>query len=65
MGVTAHWVSENKETGSLQDKVALIGFHRLYGSHDGVNLSNVLLEVLDRVHVAEKVRRAARSLTAR
>jgi hypothetical protein len=52
----AHWVAKVDEAASLQLKMALIGFHRLRGGHDGKSVANALIALLDRAGVTVKVR---------
>jgi hypothetical protein len=40
---------------SLDFKNALIAFHRLVGSHDGKNMAETVLHVLDRAGITNKV----------
>jgi hypothetical protein len=44
------------EAASLRLKVALIGFHRLHGGHNGKLVANTLIAFLDRAGVMVKVR---------
>jgi hypothetical protein len=43
------------ETNSLQLKAALIAFHRIRGSHDGVSLATTIIQLLDRARITLKV----------
>jgi hypothetical protein len=54
--LTAHWIARDKRTGALELKCALIAFHNVTGRHDGVNLANVLVALLDRAGVTANVR---------
>lgn len=56
MCITAHWLARNRRTGELELKCALIAFHNVTGPHDGVNLSKIMLALLDRAGVTERVR---------
>ena len=55
MCITAHWLARNRRTGELELKCALIAFHNVTGPHDGVNLSKIMLALLDRAGVTERV----------
>jgi hypothetical protein len=47
---------EGSGTTSLQLKAALIAFHRLSGSHNGVSLGTAVIDLLDRAGITLKVR---------
>ncbi|KAN0135285.1 hypothetical protein V8E53_006850, partial [Lactarius tabidus] len=47
LALTSHWISQDKSTGHLTIKAALIGFHRIKKRHTGVNIANTILELLD------------------
>jgi hypothetical protein len=57
MAVTAHWM----ECQSLQQqqrinlRIDLLGFVNVSGAHSGDNLATVLLFVIDRFQIADKV----------
>jgi hypothetical protein len=53
--VTAHWVGREKTTKRLILRSALIAFHRIVGRHDGENMAQALLRILDRAGVTQKV----------
>jgi hypothetical protein len=53
--LTAHWIARNKRTGKLELKSALIAFHNVTGRHDGVNLANIVIALLDRIGVTANV----------
>src|ERR1700678_2304979 len=55
--LTAHWIARNKCTGVLELKCALIAFHNVTGHHDGVNLAQIILALLDRAGVTALVSR--------
>jgi hypothetical protein len=54
--LTAHWIRKADQTNSLESKVALLAFHRIQGCHDGENLANVVLALLDRAGITVKVK---------
>jgi len=54
MCITAHWIALIKRSQSLELQAALITFHCVSGSHDGVNLSATTLKLLDRAEVTDK-----------
>ena len=56
MCLTAHWLAYNKQTGALELRCALIAFHNVTGTHDGVHLANILLALLDRAGITARVR---------
>jgi hypothetical protein len=55
MCITAHWIARSKRSHSLELKSALIAFHHVSGTHDGVNLARTMLKLLDRAGIASKV----------
>jgi hypothetical protein len=55
LAVTAHWIERDESTHHLKLQAALIAFHRLRGSHNGPRLARIVLHILDRVGVTEKV----------
>lgn len=55
LAITAHWIAKVEGTTALELKSALIAFQRIHGTHDGVSLSKVILELLDRAGVTVKV----------
>jgi hypothetical protein len=55
LAITAHWIARIPDTTSLLFRTALIGFHRLYGNHDGKSLARVVLALMDRAGVTVKV----------
>lgn len=55
MALTAHWIAKADHISALVLKVALIGFHHVPGSHTGELLALVILHLLDRAGVTEKV----------
>ena len=55
MCITAHWIARNKRSHNLELKTALIAFHHVSGTHDGVNLARTMLKLLDRAGVTSKV----------
>ena len=62
LAITAHWIAQNRETGALKLKAALIAFHRVCGGHDGLSLAGVVLGLLDRAGVTMKVRQLGLSV---
>jgi len=54
--MTAHWIARVEGSTSLQLKAALIAFHHLCGSHDGVLLVDTVVKLLDRAGITTKVR---------
>jgi hypothetical protein len=48
-------MERQKRTGGLELKCALVAFHNVTGRHDGVNLANIIMALLDRVGVTAKV----------
>ncbi|KAG2737897.1 hypothetical protein P692DRAFT_201682967, partial [Suillus brevipes Sb2] len=55
LAITAHWISKEDRSLMLVLKSALIAFHHVPGSHDGASLSSVILHLLDRADVINKV----------
>jgi hypothetical protein len=55
MAVTAHWIAKAEQSSILVLRAALIGFHHVPGSHTGDLLATVILHLLDRAAVTEKV----------
>jgi hypothetical protein len=55
MALTAHWIAKADHSSALALKAALIGFHHVPGSHTGEMLASVILHLLDRAGVTEKV----------
>lgn len=57
MGVTAHYINVDKAMGSmrLQLRSHLIGFHEVLGRHTGQHLAQMLLHILDRLEITQKV----------
>jgi hypothetical protein len=45
--ITSHWIAKDATTASLQLKCALIAFHRICGSHDGKNMAEITIQLLD------------------
>lgn len=56
LAITAHWIAQHTGSGALKLKTALIAFHRVRGRHDGLSLAEVVLKLLDRADVTNKVR---------
>ena len=56
LALTSHWISQDKSTGHLALKSALIAFHHIKKKHTGVNMADTILELLDRASVTLKVR---------
>ena len=54
LALTGHWIAEDTETKSLSLRSALLGFHRLRGSHTGESLARTILYLLDRAGVTTK-----------
>jgi hypothetical protein len=54
LAMTAHWMKMNGN-GHLSLESSLIAFHRLFGRHDGQNLANVVLAMMDRVGITANV----------
>jgi hypothetical protein len=54
LALTGHWITI--ENGTLVLKVALLGFHRLRGSHKGERLARIIYMLLDRAGIKEKAR---------
>jgi len=55
LAITVHWIVKVGETAALRTKVALIAFHHVRGSHDGMNLSKIVMDLLDRAGITVKV----------
>jgi hypothetical protein len=55
MALTAHWIAKADHSSALVLKAALVGFHHVPGSHTGEMLASVILHLLDRAGVTEKV----------
>ncbi|KAN0139594.1 hypothetical protein V8E53_002623, partial [Lactarius tabidus] len=55
LALTSHWISQDKSTGHLTIKAALIGFYRIKKRHTSVNIANTILELLDRADVTLKI----------
>ena len=55
LAVTAHWIKRHESSHRLELQGALIGFHRLRGSHNGRRLARVVVHILDQVGIATKV----------
>ena len=55
LALTAHWISSDKQLGSLSLRAMLIGFHRLKKKHTGRNIARTILYLLDRANVTHKV----------
>lgn len=53
LALTAHWIIV--QDGVLVLKVALIGFHRLRGSHKGERLARIVYLLLVRAGITKKV----------
>ena len=51
--LTAHFLI--LDGGVLQPRDALIAFHHMKGSHDGVALAKVLIEMTDRMGITDNV----------
>jgi hypothetical protein len=56
LAMTAHWIGRVEGATALELKMALIGFHRLRGRHDGKTLAETVLKLLDRAKVTVQVR---------
>ena len=60
MGVTAHWIQSHGTLSGLQNQLSLrtdlIGFIRVPNQHSGDHLAQILLFVIERVKIANKVR---------
>jgi hypothetical protein len=54
MALTAHWIAKVDEM-ALESKAALVAFHQIEGSHNGKNLANIVLALLDRAGITVKV----------
>lgn len=57
LALTAHWIVI--EDGILVLKIALVGFHRLRGSHKGERLARIVYMLLERAELTEKVSHSA------
>jgi hypothetical protein len=55
MCITAHWIARSKRSHGLELKTALIAFHHVSGTHDGLNLAKTILNLLDRAGITSKV----------
>ena len=55
LAITAHWIAQHTGSGALKLKMALIAFHRVRGRHNGLSLAEVVLKLLDRADVTNKV----------
>ncbi|KAF8835924.1 hypothetical protein BDN67DRAFT_912139, partial [Paxillus ammoniavirescens] len=53
--VTAHWISEEPNTGTLKLKSVLLAFHRIHGNHSGKSLAKTILYLLDHAKTTVKV----------
>jgi hypothetical protein len=55
MALTAHWIARANNSSILVLNAALIAFHHIPGSHTGELLADVILHLLDRAGVTNKV----------
>jgi hypothetical protein len=60
LALTGHWIVE--ENGTLVLKIALLGFHRLRGSHKGERLARIVFTLLERAGITEKVSSASQTV---
>lgn len=51
----AHWISKDDVTGYLKLNVGLIAFHHIPSTHTGSNLALIILHLLDRAGVTDRV----------
>ncbi|KIK22933.1 hypothetical protein PISMIDRAFT_101522, partial [Pisolithus microcarpus 441] len=54
LGLTTHWIKKNRN-GHLSLESALIASHCILGCHDGQNLANIILHLLDHVGITMNV----------
>jgi hypothetical protein len=54
-GITIHWIARVLATSSLVLMLAILGFHRLRGKHNGKNLARTTIHLLDRAGITTKV----------
>ncbi|KIK22997.1 hypothetical protein PISMIDRAFT_101425, partial [Pisolithus microcarpus 441] len=54
LGLTMHWIKKNG-SGHLSLESALITFHHILGCHNGQNLANIILRLLDCVGITTNV----------
>ncbi|KAF8833974.1 hypothetical protein BDN67DRAFT_985665, partial [Paxillus ammoniavirescens] len=54
IAITAHWMKKDGN-GHLSLESALIAFHHALGCHDGPNLANIVIHLLDRVGITKNV----------
>lgn len=50
----AHWIRKSVN-GHLSLESALIVFHHVLGCHDGTNLANVVIDLLNHINITKKV----------
>jgi len=55
LAITAHWIANDHEMGTLKYRAALIAFHRLRGGHDGKTVGEIVVNLLDRAAITVKV----------
>ena len=51
LALTSHQISQDKSTGHVTLKSALITFHHIKKKHTGVNMADTILELLDQANV--------------
>ncbi|CAA7271021.1 unnamed protein product [Cyclocybe aegerita] len=55
MGVTVHYLARCPATGRLVLRCHLVAFRRIRGSHTGVNIGHVFMQVLKEIRCVEKI----------
>ncbi|CAA7268998.1 unnamed protein product [Cyclocybe aegerita] len=55
MAVTVHYAAKSKETGNLLIRTQLVAFRQLYGSHSGINIGKVFLQIIKEIDCLNKL----------
>ena len=54
MGITAHWIKVNNESGKWELMSEVIAFCTVFGPHDGSNLSRYFIGLCERAGIITK-----------
>jgi hypothetical protein len=55
MAITAHYSAKSSKSGNIIIRTQLVAFRQLQGSHSGVNIGKVFLQVIKEIGCLNKV----------
>jgi hypothetical protein len=55
LALTAHWLGRDAPGSPLRLKTALFAFHNVMGKHDGKNLADISVHLMDRAGMTANV----------